>query len=334
LEKDRGEPMKFKKLHLTQSRKAAMEMHFILKVKIEVIVFFCFTHVLWAGGAGSQAAPWILIPDGSRQAAMAGSAGALLDNAEALGVNPAGLADLSVDEVAFTQAFWAQGLSMERLAYGHSFGNLGLAVGGDYLNFGSVDFYNLNASGLPVANGTFTPSGMEIQAGLGFKNGNTLALGFEIKGLNQSLTPNDQSWAFATNLGLLIEDKKSNLRMGLALENLGTDLDSAGLPTVVDLAGAWGKTLGPDHHLSLSADGSLNFQSSDNSTAGVGVEYSYKEVVTLRMGYRADLYGNLSGLTGFSAGVGVLAAPLELGYAMTALGDLGTAQEISLRFSL
>lgn len=326
--------MKFKKLHLTQIRKSAKGMLFNFNAKIQVIVFFCFAPVLWAGGAGSQAAPWILIPDGSRQAAMAGSAGALLDNAEALGVNPAGLADLSADEVAFTQTFWAQGLSMERLAYGHSFGRLGLAVGGDYLNFGSVDFYNLNASGLPVANGAFTPSGMEIQAGLGFKIGNALALGIEIKSLNQSLTPNDQSWAFATNLGLLMEDTKSNLRMGLALENLGTDLDGAGLPTVVDLAGAWGKTLGPDHQLSLGADGSLNLQSTDSSTAGIGVEYSYKEVVSLRLGYRADLYGDLTGLTGFSAGVGVLAAPLEMGYALTALGDFGTAQEISLRFSL
>jgi hypothetical protein len=257
-----------------------------------------------------------------------------LENAEALDVNPAGLGDLSADEVAFTQAFWAQGLSMEHLAYGHSFGSLGLAVGGDYLNFGSVDFYNLNSSGLPVANGTFTPSGMDIQAGLGFKTGNAFEMGLEIKALNQNLTPNDQSWAIATNLGLLVEDMKSNLRMGLALENLGTNLDGAGLPTVVDLAGAWGKTLGPDHQLSLGVDGSLNLQSTDNSTAGIGMEYSYKEVVSLRLGYRADLYGNLNGLTGFSAGVGVLAAPLDLGYALTALGDLGTAQEISIQFNL
>jgi hypothetical protein len=81
----------------------------------------------------------------------------------------------------------------------------------------------------------------------------------------------------------------------------------------------------------LTADGGLNVQQSDDSSAGAGVEYVYQGILSLRVGYRASSYGNLSGLSGLASGIGIKVDPFELGYAMTTLGDLGTTQEISLK---
>jgi hypothetical protein len=286
---------------------------------------------LWADGAGNQAAPWAQLPDSTRQAALAGSAGALLDDLDSLGVNPAGLAGLKGDELSFNQKFWVQGLSEEHVAFGLPFGDFTLALGGDYLDFGAVNFYNLNASGLPLSNGTYTPTGLDLQAGLGVKVSELFKLGLNAKTLYQNLSPTDQAWSLAADLGLVFEESTQRFKAGLAIQNFGTTLDGASLPLVLDFSCAFTQDLAPGHRLSLTADGGLNVQQSDDSSAGAGVEYVYQGILSLRVGYRASSYGNLSGLSGLASGIGIKVDPFELGYAMTTLGDLGTTQEISLK---
>jgi hypothetical protein len=286
---------------------------------------------LWANGAGTQAAAWTLLPGSARQAGLAGAGGALLDDLDALGVNPAGLGGLGGDEIAFAQQFWVQGLSAEHLTYGRDFGNFALAIGGDYLDFGQINQYNLDSAGLPVANGVYSPTGMDFLAGMGMRLNDRFNLGISVKTFYQNLSPADQAWALAANLGAVYGEGDQGLKVGLAVQNLGTSLDGAGLPLVLDLSAAFTQDLAPGHQLSLVADGGLNPRESGDSSAGGGAEYVYHEILSLRLGYRAASYGNLAGLSGWTSGIGIKAAPFELGYALTTLGDLGTAQEISLK---
>ncbi len=76
---------------------------------------------------------------------------------------------------------------MEHLAYGHGFGNWGLALGGDYFDFGQVDFYNLNSSGNPVANGSFNPMGLDLYGGVGLTLFRGLELGVDGKFIMENL---------------------------------------------------------------------------------------------------------------------------------------------------
>jgi hypothetical protein len=285
----------------------------------------------FADGAGTLAAPWAQLPDSTRQAALGGSAGALVNFLDALNVNPAGLAGLTGDEIAFTQEFWLQGLSAEHAAYAHALGDCTVALAVDYLNFGSINQYSLNAGGLPVANGTYSPTALNLQAGFGIKLSGDFNLGLSAEGLYQSLSAEDQAWAIAADLGVRYVARDLGLRAGLAVQNLGTQLDGANLPLILDLSAAWSGELAADHRFSLTADGGLNLQQSGDSTAGAGLEYVYQGILALRLGYRAASYGNLTGLSGLSSGIAVKVNPFELGYALTALGDLGTAQEISLK---
>jgi len=295
------------------------------------LLIFIPGSLAWADSIASQAAPWIRIPDTTRQAALGGSAGALLGDVDALDVNPAGLADLRTDEIAFTQAFWVQGLSVEHLVYGHSFGDFTFALGGDYLDFGAVDQYTLNGSGLPSPNGTYSPTSLDLQAGAGVKLGELFEVGLSARTLYQSLSATDQAWGLAVDLGLLYLNQPGGFRAGLAIQNLGTSLDGASLPLVADLSGAFTRVLSEGHRVSLTADGGLNLQQNGSSAIGAGVEYTYREILALRLGYRGGPAGTLNGLAGFSTGIGITVKPFELGYALTTLGDLGTAQEISLK---
>jgi hypothetical protein len=278
------------------------------------------------------AASWLEIPTSTRQAALSGAVGAMVDDVDALGVNPAGLAELSGNEAELLHNIWVQNLTVEHLAYGHGFGNWGFALGGDYFNFGQVDFYSLNSSGNPVANGSFSPMGLDLYGGLGLILFHGLELGVDGKFIMENLLSGMSSSTEALDAGLKYKNYPTGLAASVALLNLGGTLEGSNLPSSVDMAGSYVNRLSPDHLLSLGLDGNLSLNESTASTASLGTEYWYRGTIALRVGYRLAGYGNLQGLAGLSAGVGVKLEQAELDYALTTLGDLGSGSQISLSY--
>src|SRR5580692_9598974 len=127
--------------------------------KMTIAVLFILLGLAPLAAHADEAASWLLIPTSTKQAALAGAMGSLVDDVDSLGVNPAGLAELSGHEAELLHNIWAQNLTVEHLAYGHGFENWGFALSGDYFNFGQVNFYSISG-GAPVANGSFTPVGL------------------------------------------------------------------------------------------------------------------------------------------------------------------------------
>ena len=287
---------------------------------------------LSAGSWADTTASWLDIPSGAKQAAFSGSLGALVDDVEALRVNPAGLADLSGDQVIALHNQWAQNLTMEHFAYGHGFGTSGIALGGDYINFGQVALYDLSPLGAPQANGTFSPLGMDFYAGAGLEVAPGLSLGAEGKILFQSLVSGTTSSAEAIDLGILYRHRPTGLSGGLALLNLGTTLDGADLPLALHLSAAYQTELAVGHEIALGADGGLALNDKNGSTVSVGAEYLYQGLAALRVGYRLISSGQLGGLSGLSAGVGLNLGPTEWSYALTTLGELGVGHQVSLSY--
>jgi hypothetical protein len=279
-----------------------------------------------------ESASWLLIPTSTRQAALSGAIGALVDDVDALGVNPAGLAELSGNEAELLHNIWVQNLNVEHLAYGHGFGNWGLALSGDYFNFGQVNFYSLGSSGTPVANGGFSPMGLDLYAGLGLVLAPGFELGLDGKFIMENLESGLSSSTEAADVGLKYKNYPTGLGASVALLNLGGVLEGSDLPLSLDLAAAFTRHLSPDHLIRLGADGNLALNDSTGSTESLGAEYWYQGTVALRVGYRLAGYGNLQGLTGLSAGVGIKIDQAELNYALTTLGDLGYGSQISLSY--
>ena len=298
---------------------------------------FSLACVLMAGGNRASAgyspvaASWLGIPSSARQAALSGALGGLSDDADALGINPAGLASLKGYEINALHNQWAQNLTVEHLALGQGLDKAGWALGGDFVNFGQVDLYGIT-SGAPVANGTFSPSGLDLYGGAGLEISNGLSLGVDVKYIQESLQTNTGSSAFAADFGLGLLPSTDGLSFGLALLNLGSNLESTALPLSLDLSGAFRMNLSQDHNLNLGVDGKWGLSDINGSTASLGAEYWYHDTLALRVGYRLASFGTLQGLAGLSAGVGVKLTDLELSYALTTLGDMGTGHQISLSY--
>jgi hypothetical protein len=284
--------------------------------------------VLWAG---TSTASWLLIPTSARQAALSGSFGALADDLDALGVNPAGLAKMTGNQISVLTTQWAQDLAVEHLSYGRGFGEwAGGAVGLDYLDFGRIDGFSLNPSGTPVANGVLSPMAMNFYAGFGWEAVRNMDVGLDVKVILQNLQ-NEQSYTAAADLGWRYRIPKAGLSLGLALLNLGGTLDGGDLPALLSLSGGYQAVLAPDHQINLAADSYWNLLDSSNSTASLGMEYWFRGQLALRTGYRFAPYGNLAGFYGFSAGVGIKWGRAELGYALTTLGEMGSGHQISVK---
>jgi len=293
---------------------------------------FVFVGLLPCAVLADVGASWLRIPTSAEQAGLSGSSGALADDVDALGVNPAGLAELSGNQAEVLHNIWAQNLNVEHLAFGHGFENFGFALSADYFNFGQVDFYTLGTGGTPAANGSFNPMGLDLYGGIGFALAPGFDAGIEGKFILENLTSGLSSSTEAADMGLSYHHAPTGLGAGLTLKNLGGTLDGSNLPLSLDMAGSFTKRFSEDHQVRLGADADLSLNDSTANTESLGAEYWYKGTVAVRAGYRFAGYGNLQGLAGLSAGVGIKLDQVELNYALTTLGDLGSGSQISLGY--
>lgn len=279
-------------------------------------------------GAGSQAAPWLKLPNSARTAALGEAAAALGDDVNSVSVNPAGLTGLGGQQLSLLHNVYVQDSAVEHVAYGMSLGEgSGFAVSLDYLNFGTVDKYKLDASNNLVADGTFNPTGMDLNAAYAKAMGG-VSLGLNAKMVSQTLDGAGSS-AFGADLGALWRQSDGGLSLGLAVQNIGLgQLDGANLPLNIKAGLAYRLSVadGKDGLL-FAADTNSPTADFGASAFSLGAEYSGGRLYALRGGYK--LAGN-GGAGGFSAGAGLTYNIATLDYAFVSQGVLGNSNQVSL----
>ena len=276
-------------------------------------------------GAGSQAAPWLKLSNNARSTAMGSAGVAVADDVNASSLNPAGLAQLKGQEVAFMHHAYIMDSAIEHLAYGLSpLQGLGLAVSVDYLNFGVVDKYVIDsASNQLKAAGSFSPTGYHVDLGVGYAFG-SLSTGLNAKMLGQTFESSGSS-AFAADLGVLW--KNNAFSLGAALQNLGSQLDGSNLPMGVRAGAAYKLGLGAGNDsLTAAADADVPSADSAATSFGGGLEYAGQDLYALRAGYKVA--GN-GGAGGFTVGAGIQYNIVHLDYAFSSVGVLGNSNQIS-----
>lgn len=280
-------------------------------------------------GSATVAAPWLKMPVSARAQAMGGAYAAVAEGANTQSLNPAGLSRLSSMELTLMHNAWFQSMSVEHVAFGMPLGvSQGAALGLDYLNFGTIDKYDV-VNNLPVAEGSFTPTALHLDLGYGRLVAPGVSVGLNGKYISQSIE-NQASSAFAGDLGLLWKPEENGLAIGLALQNLGSQLDGNSLPQTFVIGGAYGLKRGEDNDIKGVAQIDYPFADSKALAFGLGGEYWYRQMAGFRLGYRAQDRGSLSGLSGLAAGLGGRYMMMELDYTFTAMGDLGNGNLISV----
>ncbi len=282
-----------------------------------------------AGGAGTTAASFLKIDPSAREAALAGAVTGLAadDSASLINYNPALIAAADRKQMSFTHTGWLSGVQLESLSYTHPYlETMSFGAGVNYLHTPSIQKTDSNGgtldSSFNSADGVFS-----LAAANRFHR-NVLA-GVAVKAIRQSMDGHSAT-AFAADGGILV--RYSVVSLGLAISNLGTELNlydqASPLPTTYKA----GLAIRANHNFTLLVEGDKPADS--NAIFRAGAEYAAYGVLvptdrySLRAGYRTSTSENAG--PGFTLGAGLKIKSFAIDYCFVPMGDLGNTSRISV----
>lgn len=309
------------------------------------LAFLAAMPQVWAGNpdrAGEAGAYELLMNGWGRTSGVFGMNSAHVTGLEAMRLNPAGLAFTKKTEVLFARTHWLQGSEVFINAAGiaQKFGkDKGNVVG---VTINALDFGELErtTTSLPEGGiGTFKPGFLNIGIGYSRAFSNSIYGGVVFRLINERIDDLNAT-GFCLDAGIqYVTGPRENIHFGIALRNVGTPMKFGGdglnfrgnaaegdftttqsqrtqkfeLPSQLNLGAAYDWYIDkakekPDHRLTFMANFTSNSFGKDQF--GGGLEYSWKDVLMLRGGYRyedgiTNVDTRTSAYTGFAAGMSV-----------------------------
>jgi hypothetical protein len=287
--------------------------------------------VAWAGDgtAGSTYLDVFGIGVGAGPSAMAAYTAAPGD-LWSLTYNPAGLANIDRLSVGVSQIEWLKGTSFSYLGVGLPSGDGGLALGLAYFDLGGVDPTDIDGSEI---DGLAEAYNLGFVGGYGFVMPNICDLSVGISGhLIQGSFADESATAIGVNLGLLYGLMEDQVKLGVAVRNLGTkfqfgDDDSEEDAQAMTYSGGVSYTTAPDQiaNVDLTVGVDVLMPKDRDVAVAVGGEVWVYDMLALRAGYKTGVdMGNLG------YGAGFKFSDFQLDYTYTDHDDLKTTHRISL----
>ncbi|OGH55347.1 MAG: hypothetical protein A3J70_01445 [Elusimicrobia bacterium RIFCSPHIGHO2_02_FULL_61_10] len=293
------------------------------------LLMFCPTLRAWADSPGSTGAEFLKVGVGARAMALGGSHAALASDVYSLYWNPAGLARIERAEAAVQVNSYISDIEQHFLAgaYRHKkYGTFGASL--NLLGVDGIPRTTVAANGAVTTSGTFGADDLAFTAAFARPITGWLSAGGAAKWIRSTIAHYHAN-ASAADLGLQVKPL-SFLSLGLALQNIGTRIkfmsDRDELPMLYRF-GAAGEFL-DNRALVVTMD--LSQARNDVATFGLGVEYTLRRILSLRLGYTTAGAEVDRGLT---AGFGVRFRSLNLEYAFIPFGALGDAHRYSLKYA-
>lgn len=251
-----------------------------------------------ARGPGTTAANFLNIDLGPRPVALGGAFTGLADDVNAIAYNPAGLAGLTRQELAFMHHEYVSGVRQEWLAYAfpsRKYGTFAASVNALYIEpFASYDQFDRPTGKTSAADTAFH---------LAYANtfNESLSWGAGATYLRSHL--NDRSATATAFDGGLLYRAPGRLGVGVAVQNLGTKMkfveEAYALPATYRGGLSYAAWKGGVNEVTLAAD--LAARSGRGNVISGGVEYVRAGMLAVRAGGQS---GRDTG-PGYSCGVGV-----------------------------
>ncbi len=278
-------------------------------------------------GSGITSAQQLKLLRGARPAALAGAYTALVDGADAILYNPAGLTQLRTPQAGLGHMAWLDGVSDDYLQIGlpiYGFGAWGLGMTYLYAQDQARDNWG-NPGDI------FGIFDFSAQIALAIELGNDLSVGGTYKILRQGYD-NRFSMGSAFDLGAQWRDFFGMLDLGAAMLNMGTPTSLGESRAPLPWTMRAGIALRLNKALRLVADHDHQPLEFINKSR-FGVEYGrdFEDIRgTLRMGYQTGPENQAGNMAGWAFGLGAKYNSYNFDYAFTPLGDLGVAHRLGM----
>lgn len=212
-------------------------------------------------------------------------------------------------------------------------GKIGFGAGMRYNSFPSVKITDFQGN----ITGDLTPREMVAEVGAGFNLHESLSLGANLRYIYSDLGGLKKASAFAADISALFQPS-DNLNLSAGIGSVGTAVDygegKSDLPTRIQTGVAY-KLLKTDLH-QLNAVADLGYQLAGINAgviAGAGAEYTYRELVSLRTGYRYETEKAGPSFASVGAGLHLFGFTLDLAYMLTPQGaPMQQTMLVSLRW--
>ncbi|MEI7641121.1 MAG: PorV/PorQ family protein [bacterium] len=286
---------------------------------------------------GTTAAVFLKLEQGVRPISMGAAFTGLADDVNAIQYNPAGLTQLPGFEISFMHSVWFQGIFYDNLALAYPFGDAGtFGLSVVYVNSGTIKGWDE----FGVATSDFSASDIGVNLGYGTQLSKELSLGVTMKMFSEMIAT-ENAFGFAGDLAVLYKLPVTGLQAGFMVQNLGPKFgfgEAFMLPITFRLGVAYKGV----KNLAVTMDYSQAIET--NGILAMGMEYWYKNLVVLRLGYQYQgmfdknyYYQNYAGpaiLAGFVVGGGLKLDMYEIDYAYKQYGVLGSTHRVGLTVSV
>lgn len=289
--------------------------------------------------AGEAGAYELLINPFARSSGLYGLNTANTKGVESLVVNPAGMAATKKTEVVFTYNSWltGTGININAVGLAQKFGKDKSNVIGLNLNamsFGKIE--RTTTSNPEGGLGTFSPTFINLAIGYSRIFSNSINAGVTVRMVNEKID-NLSATGACFDIGIQYSaGKKKNVHFGIALRNIGLPMSYSGdglsfrgnategtytlaqdqksakfdMPSQLNIGVAYDWLIdknkeNPNYRLTF--DFGYNANSFGKDQVGLGAEFSWKEMVQLRVAYRYEkgltsTESRTSAYTGLAAG--------------------------------
>jgi len=280
------------------------------------------------GAAGTTGVNFLRFVSDARTGAMGETGTSIVDNANAVFLNPAMLSSVEWRDLSLSYLSWVEGIRHEQVAYAGNFGQKGtLGLGLSYLSSGDIE--GRDEFDLPTGN--FEVTDMAVCLGYGKNIGKGFSLGAAVKFIREKIK-SDSGSGFAGDVGMTHQGKygKHPVTTAISMQNLGYKMgvgEKSPLPRTLR-AGISSRPFSGK----LLFSGELVYPLDLKVRANVGTEFLVADFLALRAGYRFR-QDDVTGLDALSFGFGLIYPGRRvylLDYAYTTQGDLGSVHRVNV----
>jgi len=280
---------------------------------------------------GTSGAAFLKIGAGARPAALGEAFGSLVGDVNNIFYNPAGLAGLTGVEFMAQYGLWFQSIGYNVLGLGYPVEKIGtFGVGIINLNINNIDRRTADTL---AADGTFAAGDFAYILSYSRQISKRIAGGLNVKWISQKIDT-DLAQGLGADAGILWQPLTSPLTLGLAVQNLGNEIkfNEVSDPLPLNYKFGFGYKIFNDK-IVLGLD--FNLARDNDLRTCIGAEYNLSlknEIgISIRSGYRTIASEQLGGLSGLSAGLGIIWRYFGFDFAWVPYGELGDTFRYCLR---